>query len=591
MVEPPTQPAWPEWFDVTDLDRPIEEVEDALCNRVFDLATEPPIRVACLREGPERAHLVIVLHHAAADGASLNLLCEELWQVYTALSQGRAPELPPLSSSFRDYVRLTEQQRASETFAVDSAYWRHRLHQASAAPQGSLPHDGDPSPNPARPLRARQLRVSADVTEALRERAADLDVSLFHLVLSAYVRRLASWSDQAEITVNVARNGREMRLQDINGLVGPFADTLPLTVAAPLDDEMPSLAHSVKDAWLDSMRHASVTTLDLAGELPALDAAPRTAGEAGFSFARFPLHAPSGCPVRVTATAARTASAATRLGLVCWEFEGALQFSWNYPARLFSSASLERFTDELLAELTSLANRAPQTTQAPGIAHRIHAQCRRTPDAVAVQAGDDATTYAQLDGAARRLAQRLHRHGIKPNDRVALLTAPGAGTVVGVLAILYAGAAWVPLDSRHPAQRLADQATRAEASAVVCQGSTRRLAQRLAAGDVIDLDDTALSDPKRTRRQWAVELKTTPTSCSPRGPRDVPKGIPITHGAVTTYLDWAISAFATTRATAWPPPPPSASTPRSGRCWRPCSSVPRSWRSHATRFVTPRLCS
>jgi amino acid adenylation domain-containing protein len=548
VIEPHTERAWPEWFEVTDLEGSVEVVEDAVCNRVFDLAAEPPIRAALVREGPERAQFVIVVHHAAADGASLNLLCEELWKVYTALSQGRAPELPPLDSDFRGFVRLTDQLRTSEAFAADSAYWRHRLASDTAAQPGSMRCDGEPSPDPAAPLKARQFAVPAGLTEALRERAADLDVSLFHLVLSAYVWRLSRWSGRAEITLNVAHAGREARLQDINRLVGPFADTLPLTVAAPRDEETACLPHSVRDAWLDSMRHASVSTLDLARALPTVDAAPRTAGEASFSFARFPPQTQPDCPVRITATAARTASAATRLGLVCWQFEDTLQFSWNYPAQLFSPATIHRFTDEFLTELTSISARAiPPAPQAPGVTQRIQDQCRRTPNAVAVQTEHEATTYAQLDDAARRLAQRLHRNGIGPNDRVALLSEPGEATVAGVLGILYAGAAWVPLDSRHPEQRLADQVARAATRAVVCHQPTHQLAgqlaQQLAGADVIDLDDASADEPPGGPLAGGGRPHDDAYVIFTSGTTGRPKGIPITHRAMTTYLDWAIVAF------------------------------------------------
>ncbi|MDO5740507.1 MAG: amino acid adenylation domain-containing protein [Ornithinimicrobium sp.] len=307
------------------------------------------------------------------------------------------------------------------------------------------------------------------------------------------------------------------------------------------------------------MGHASVTTLDLARALPALDAAPRTAGDASFSFARFPVQTQPGCPVRITTTAARTASAATRLGLVCWEFDGALQFSWNYPAHLFAPATIEHLTQGLLSELTSAAQSASPAAQsaspaAPqGVAERIHEQCLRTPEAVAVQDGGAATTYAQLDHAARHLAGRLRRDGVQPQDRVALLTAPGADTVVGILSVLYAGAVWVPLDLRHPLPRLLDQATRADTRAVICHASTRRLAQELRRPVLIDLDDLppALAD-------LSLAADRSHASAGPLSPaRDQddayliftsgtsgrPKGIPVTHAAMTTYLDWAVATF------------------------------------------------
>lgn len=566
VIQPAMDASWPYWFQTSELNGDIDIVEDELCNRTFRLAHEPPIRVRLLREGSHRAWLLIVLHHAAADGASLNVLGEELWQVYTALGQGRSPALPALASEFRHYVDIVEEVRSSETFADDRRYWRERFEAGESAPR-TLPYDGDTDGQPSAPLAARQFMISTSLTSALRARAAVLDVSLFHLVLTAYVRRLASWSGQSgqsgqsgeqRVTVNVARAGREARLADIGRLVGPFADTLPITVTVPETGDAAALSRKVRLAWLSNERHATVSTLDLARLLPTVDAAPRTAGAASFSFARFPLKLPPACPVTIAATAARTASAATRLGLVGWEFDGALQFSWNYPAGLFSSDTVDRLTQEYLAELASIADpdredRAATPIVKPSVAQRIRAQCRRTPEAVAVEAGDATLTYAQLDERALRVVARLHRRGIKANDRVALLTAPGADTVVGLLGVLQAGAVWVPLDSAHPVHRLADQAARAEVAAVVCSGATRAVAERLGELIVIDLN-APFAEEAPAGESPAEELRAAGTDPA-AGPHDLAyiiftsgttgrsKGVPITHVAMTAYLDWAIATF------------------------------------------------
>ena len=115
-----------------------------------------------------------------------------------------------------------------------------------------------------------------------------------------------------------------------------------------------------------------------------------------------------------------TASAATRLGLVCWEFDGTLHLSWNYPARLFTRATLDRLSAQLLTRLTSVAGSPPVDPAPPGVAGRILEQCRRSPDAVAVRSDGGTTSYAELAHRARRLAARLHREGVRPGDRVVL---------------------------------------------------------------------------------------------------------------------------------------------------------------------------
>lgn len=354
----------PDWYEVRDLpgDRPAQEqlarLEEDVRNRPFDLPAQAPIRAVLARTGAaDSARLVIVVHHAAADGFSLNVLGEDLWTLYTALAQGRSPELPPPATHFAAYAAHERAERSEAALAEDRAYWREVL--ARRGEPLSLPYDGDPLGPPAPPLLAHQVTPAPGLSAALREAAAAHGVSLFHLALAAYARCLSRWSGNREdVSVNVARARRETRLPGIDRLVGPLADTLPIPVLVRPDDSVHALAVRLRDAWPEGERHGRLTSPDLARLLPVDGAGPRTAGPASFSFARFPVSLDPACPVRVRPTSAGTASAATRLSLLCWESDGELSFSWNFPARLFEPTTIDRLAREHLAELAEAAGLA-----------------------------------------------------------------------------------------------------------------------------------------------------------------------------------------------------------------------------------------
>ncbi|MFI9587557.1 amino acid adenylation domain-containing protein [Streptomyces sp. NPDC052236] len=542
------------WYEIRDLAgsgegleglEELEKLEEALCNEPFDLAAEPPVRAVLARESTELAHLVLVIHHAAGDGYSLNILGEELWSVYTALTQGRTPTLPPLEADFAEYADASEAARSSTAFAQDQRYWREAL--AARAEPPWLPYDRDPGAPPAPPLAAHQVATDPALTATLRECAATHGVSLFHLMLAAYARSLARWSGQRDVAVNVARARRETRLNGVERLVGPLADTLPLLARVDPDEPVPELAERLRRVWLESERHASLTSLDLARLLPADSRGPRTAGPAGFSFARFPAATADGCPVTVRPTAAGTASAATRLSLLCWEDGATLRFSWNFPVSLFDRATVARLAREHAEELALLAARPEETAAslAPvSVAERLYDRFRATPYAVAIDTGTTTMTYGALDRASAGLAARLRAQGVAAGDLVGLLTEPGVDTVdtvVGVVGILRAGAGWVPLDSGHPAARLADQLARAQVRTVVCHTATRALADGDAGVVPVCVDDPApapqgtdavVRDPEAT----AYVIFTS-------GSTGRPKAVPITHRAMENYLDWALDTF------------------------------------------------
>ncbi|MFJ2055987.1 amino acid adenylation domain-containing protein [Streptomyces sp. NPDC087908] len=591
----------PDWYEVRelsgggDVEAEFAELEQALRNRPFDLTTEAPLRAVLARSargtqapGPRRAtagagqeflRLVLVAHHAAADGFSLNILGEELWALYTALTQDARPELPAHTTDFTAFHAHEQSARSESALAEGRTYWRGVLGR-----QGeplALPYDGDPLALPEPPLLAHQVTPGAALSTALRETAAAHGVSLFHLLLAAYARCLSRWSGGREdVSVNVARARREARLPGIDRLVGPLADTLPVPVHVGPEDSVHALAVRLRDAWPEHERHGLLTSLDLARLLPTDGAGPRTAAPASFSFARFPVALTPGCPVEVRPTSAGTASAATRLGLLCWESDGQLAFSWNFPARLFTRATVERLATEHLAELagatglgeppappaTSARLTAPEPTTDPrtappidlpsgphpsgDIVARLLARFRATPDAVAVDTDGVTLRYAELDRASAALAARLRAGGVVPGDLVGLLTEPGADAVTGVVGILRAGAGWVPLDAAHPPARLADQLNRSRAGVLVCHTATRDAAAALAAEAGITLvaaDDTASLPMPSSAAREDESVSHDPDSLAyvifTSGSTGRPKAVPITRRSLTNYLDWALDTF------------------------------------------------
>ncbi|NEC29448.1 non-ribosomal peptide synthetase, partial [Streptomyces sp. SID8111] len=265
-----------DWYEVRACPaRDLADAETDLCNRPFDLAAGPPVRAVLLREEPELAHLLLVAHHAAADGYSLNLLAEELWTVYTALHNGESPQVLPIAPEFARHAATA----AHDVPETDLRYWRKRL--AGLGEPLRLPYDTPPTgTGPGAPLTGpvvqHQGELGAEPTRALQRLAAAHHVSLFHLLLAAYVRCLARWSGRPDIAVNVARARREDRFDGVERLVGPLADTLPLLCRTADGEPLLALAERVRLAWLASERHAGPSSLDLAGLLPGAEAGPRT---------------------------------------------------------------------------------------------------------------------------------------------------------------------------------------------------------------------------------------------------------------------------------------------------------------------------
>ncbi|GGQ06476.1 hypothetical protein GCM10010266_32450 [Streptomyces griseomycini] len=570
-VVPPVPPT--DWFEVRECAaEDVAGVEAAVCNRPFDLTARPPVRAALLRQEPELAHLLLVVHHAAADGYSLNVLAEELWAAYTALWRGERDRWA--ASPAPDFARYAASVRRFGPGGVpdaDRRYWAQRL--AARGEPLRLPYDGDPDAPATGPVVQHHGEFDAGSGAGLERLAAAHGVSLFHLLLAAYVRCLARWTGRRDIAVNVARAGREGRFDGVERLVGPLADTLPLLCEVADDEPVVVLAGRVRDLWLECERHAGPSSLDLAGLLPSAGDGLRTVSPAGFSFARFPAGLAAGCPVEVRATAAGTGSAATRLSLLCWADGPVLRVSWNFPAPLFERTTVARLDREFRAELAAALRvpgaPAPHGPGAPAVPSpdrdgvtaaraggslplvtRLLDRFRARADAVAVDAGDASLTYRALDRASGLLAARLRALGVGPGDLVGLLTERGADTVVGVVGILRAGAGWVPLDPDHPTPRLADQLARTGAGTVVCHSPTRRAAEALAGARAVRLDGPADDEgpvaapaPSAPPADAVPDAEAIAYVIFTSGSTGRPKAVPVTHRAMENYLDWAVTAF------------------------------------------------
>ncbi|MFE6409916.1 amino acid adenylation domain-containing protein [Streptomyces sp. NPDC057837] len=548
----------------------LRALETELANRPLDLTAEPPLRALLVTEDTEVAHLILAVHHVAADGYSLNVLGTELWTLYTDLALGRAPSALPPAADFASYATAAHRPAAR---ADHLAHWTARLTDHVPLP---LPYDGRPDAEDGPgPLVAVNHALDEDLVAALRETAAEGHVSLFHLLLAVYARCLARWSGHRAVAVNVARAGRDARLPGLDRLVGPLADTLPLLLDTDPDEPLPRLAERVRLAWLESERHATVSSLDLARMLPGDATGPRAVSPASFSFARFPATLDADCPVDVRPAAAGTGSAATRLSLLVWEDGPLLRLSWNAPERLFTTATTTRHAADFARELRALQGDAwsPGTRSGPlapvpapapraTVAGRLLHRFRTVPDAIAVDDGRTALTYRDVDAASRCLALRLREQGVGRGDLVGMIAAPGPGTVIAVVGILRAGAGWVPLDAEHPAARLAEQTARCGVRVVVHDDRTRQAARALTAATAVPVviaaesvtatsappvsPQTVSPQPDGALDEFAVEPDATATAyvIFTSGSTGRPKAVPITFRAMENYLDWAVTTFA-----------------------------------------------
>ncbi len=444
--------------------------EDAL--RPFDLASGPLLRTTLLRLDSAEHMLLVNVHHIVADGWSLGVLLAELAAFYGGTPE-RLPELPVQYADFavwqKDWLRGRELER-------QTAYWRRQL--AGAPAVLDLPTDRP------RPLMAtthggrRPVALSPGLTARLAALVRREGATPFMVLLAAWVALLHRFSHQADLNVGTPIAGRNR--SEIENLVGFFVNTLVMRADLADDSPFPDLVAQIRRTALAAYDHQDLPFEKLVDELrPERDMSHQPLFQVMFALQNAPLGALELPGLTLEPAEPEVTVAKFDLTLNLMELGGLLTGSLEYNADLFDATTAARLVAHLGVLLEEIAARPERRVSelpllTPGERHQLlvewaeerpeprgrllHAlferHADRTPDAPAVEYGEIHWSYGELESRANRLASFLRELGVGPEARVALCVERSADMVVGMLGVLKAGGAYLPLDPAHPRERL-----------------------------------------------------------------------------------------------------------------------------------------
>ncbi|OBK48731.1 hypothetical protein A5656_29400 [Mycobacterium gordonae] len=547
---------------------------EAAAQHHFDLATEIPLRATLFKVSDQEHILVVVVHHIAGDGWSVGVLAADLGTAYLARSAGQPPDWTQLPVQYADYT-LWQRQTLGDLADADSPmagqlrYWEQAL--AGLAPRLELPVDRP------YPLVAEQrggkvvLEWPATLARRVREVAGAHGATSFMVVQAALAVLLSKLSGSRDVAVGFPVAGRGDPALD--KMVGFFVNTLVLRVdLGSVADGNPTFADllaQVRERSLAAYEHRDVPFEVLVERLdpvrslthhPLIQVMLAWQNNIDFNVDLGDLEV---APVAVDTHTARmdlTFSLAERYGddgeltgiggtvqfrsdvfdadtieaLGGW-LQSVVTAATTSPRKLLSSLDLVAPGEQ--TRLNRWGNRAVLTQPAPpavSIPEAWAAQLALTPAAVALTCGHRSWTYRELDRASNRLAHHLSRRGAHPGTLVALVFCRSADAIVAMLAVLKAGAAYLPIDPALPQARIGFMLTDAAPVAVV---TTTELIDRLEVHGVPVIDSAApdiRSCPVTPRPMPAPDHLAYLIYTS--GTTGVPKGVAITHHNVTQLL-------------------------------------------------------
>ncbi|MFE5679892.1 amino acid adenylation domain-containing protein [Streptomyces erythrochromogenes] len=559
--------------DAGDLQRRIGEE----ATRGFDLTSELPVRATLFALGPEEHTLLLCLHHIVADGWSLAPLVRDVSRAYAARLAGSAPRWAPLPVQYADYTVWQERLLGDAgdpagTHARQLTYWREQL--AGLPEEIALPAD---RPRPATPSgRGAQLGVAlpAPLLRKLTGLAAGTGTTLFMVLqagLAALLTRLGAGDD---IPLGSPVAGRTDDALDDQ--VGFFVNTLVLRTDTSGNPTFRQLLDRVRATDLGAWAHQDLPFEQI---VEALNPSRSTSRQPLFQVMLAVQNAPTAelsLPGVSAGTMTMVDTGTAKLDLVLSLSEvpgtdgspaglrGFAEYNadrFEAPtvtallarlARMLEAAAdhpdtrmgeVDLLTGEERRQVLDLPNRTARPRPDVSLPGLFEGQVARTPCATAVSGPDGVLSYAELNGAANRLAHHLiTEYGIGPEDVVALAVPRSTLTITALLAVLKAGAAYLPLDAAHPVQRTSAilAATRPrlllttgeQAGHLPRTGTTQLLLDTLSCEGLPDTDPTDDDRTTPLHPQHPVYLIHT------SGTTGTPKGVVMPAEALRNLLLW-----------------------------------------------------
>ncbi|OLP52980.1 hypothetical protein BJF92_18245 [Rhizobium rhizosphaerae] len=553
-------------FQVIDRrDRPLslqerESLLHAEARRAFDLARQSPLRLSVVRLAPERALILLTLHHIAGDGWSLEILLRELADAYRHKGQETKPPLP---IQYGDFAAWQRDHLAGPAAEPALAFWQQHL----AAPLPATRLAGD-FPRPA--VQAHQgalepVKIGRETADRLRALSSATGATLFATLFTAFAVLVHRLTGQTDLVIGTPVANR--RHIETEGLIGLFVNPLPLRLRLrPAEPFRESLRRTQDTLW-QVLAHQDLPferLVEIAN--PARDPSMHPLFQL-----KFQLDAPSpdtiDLPgVTLTRLARADGIAKLDLSLNLQETGAGLHGAFEFDTALFrpqTVAALARAFETLVEGLaahpeTVLATlpllsaddharqirswNATQTAydRAAFFPALFEAQVERDPDAIAlVQAVDGqrrTESYGALNRRANQIAHRLRAQGVGPEQVVAIALERGFDMVAAWLGVLKAGGAYLPLDPAYPPGRIADMLEDSGATLVLTTSAIPLPDPLPSTARRIDLDldwpqDASTEDPVSVSHQGDLAYLIYTSGSTGR-----PKGVMVEHRGLVNLV-------------------------------------------------------
>jgi hypothetical protein len=477
--------------------------------RGFKLSRAPLTRLALFQIADDAHKFVWSIHHVLLDGWSQSRLLKQVLALYESFSQGEDHQLEK-TRPYRDYITWLQRQDMAEA----ESFWRRTLKGFTTPTSIRGCKSTNKTAEHQERFREEQLCLRAPVTEALQSMGRQHQLTMNSLVQGAWAVLLSRYSGTNDVVFGTTVSGRPPSLAGSEFMIGMFINTLPVRVRIEPGDSLIPWLKKLQEHQVDLRQFEYTPLVQIQGwsEIPR----GRSSFESIVVFENYPVSTSlpqptvdaKGLRIRQMRSVERTNYPLT----VVAALESDLLLQISYDTTIFDGPTIRRMLSHLETLLEGMTTNPDQHVAAlpmltreereqvvrgwnetarsygPGECfHELFArQVERTPEAVAVVCGGEEVSYRELNERANRLGHYLQEVGIGVESLVGILQPRAVEMVVSLLAVLKAGAAYVPLEAGYPAERLRYMIADAGVGLVLTSGG---LAERVGVGaPVVDVE-------------------------------------------------------------------------------------------------------
>lgn len=526
--------------------------------RPFDLENGPLFRAKIIHYGDNRHLLLTDTHHIVFDGISMDIMIRELCTLYAG------EELPAPSFQYRNYADWQEKWFQTDDFKQKESFWLNQFKGNTPVLPLNTDYPRQLTQDPAGDC----VRTTVDsvLSTRLKAMAVENETTLYPVLLAALNLLLFKYTGQADISIGTPTAGRSR--PGLEQVIGMFVNTVVIRNFPNNDKTYRQFLSEVKERVLLAIDHEEypfdmlVDQLGVSrdtGRNPLFDVMfslendeDLTINGEGLTFRPFPAD-----------------SVETQFDLSVHGYisEDGIQFKWSYRKSLFSRGTVEGMAQHYLRLLQGITEKPDTPMQGIQmlseeekqrvihvfnetgvdyptsftIQQLILRQVKQTPSEPAVIHEGRALTYAQLHAKSNQIARMLRKKGLKRNELVGVATEYSFDMITGILGVLKAGGAYLPIDPDLPAGRIAYMVGDSDCNRIVTQ---QRFMERFnLTADLISLDDEIICRESEEDLDNINDADDLAYVIYTSGTTGNPKGVMIHHRNVVNQLMGLVDRF------------------------------------------------